>query len=219
MSLTPDSKSIPCSIKHTWMNAQTACNDCLVNCRMHGGAGALMSIGLMERLPLSFMDRCMKDLTRSSGGDALISVCLWRAGYAFTDPGYSFYHWEAKSFDPGPENSTALLAYLEDAISNNSDQYSLVSNFIQKINAVASLHGCCRVVHCQLSICSKLADFARCYISILPLCNVDASKQIPRASLHVMLCAFQQMLHDGQMSCRWAFEWIDLLSGCLHGCI
>ncbi|DBA83020.1 TPA: hypothetical protein ACH3X1_006796 [Trebouxia sp. C0004] len=92
---------------------------------MHGGAGALMSIGLMERLPLSFMDKCMKDLARSSGGDALISVCLWRAGYAFTDPGYSFYHWEAKSFDPGPENSTALLAYLEDAISNNSDQYSL----------------------------------------------------------------------------------------------
>ncbi|KAL0044069.1 hypothetical protein WJX82_007075 [Trebouxia sp. C0006] len=92
---------------------------------MHGGAGALMSIGLMERLPLSFMDRCMKDLARSSGGDALISVCLWRAGYAFTDPGYSFYHWEAKSFDPGPENSTALLAYLGDAISNNSDQYSL----------------------------------------------------------------------------------------------
>ncbi|KAL0040094.1 hypothetical protein WJX79_006208 [Trebouxia sp. C0005] len=92
---------------------------------MHGGAGALMSIGLMERLPLSFMDRCMKDLARSSGGDALISVCLWRAGYAFTDPGYSFYHWEAKSFDPGPENSTVLLAYLEDATSNNSDQYSL----------------------------------------------------------------------------------------------
>lgn len=110
------------------MNPQTICNDYYVMCRMHGGAGALMSIGLMERLPLSFMDRCMKDLARSSGGDALISVCLWRAGYAFTDPGYSFYHWEAKSFDPGPENSTALLAYLGDAISNNSDQYSLVSN-------------------------------------------------------------------------------------------
>ena len=93
---------------------------------MHGGAGALMSIGLMERLPLSFMDKCMKDLARSSGGDALISVCLWKAGYGFTDPGYSFYHWEAKSFDPGPENSTLLLAYLEDAISNNADQYSLV---------------------------------------------------------------------------------------------
>ena len=93
---------------------------------MHGGAGALMSIGLMERLPLSFMDKCMTELGRSSGGDALISVCLWKAGYGFTDPGYSFYHWEAKSFDPGPENSTGLLSYLEDAMSNNADQYALV---------------------------------------------------------------------------------------------
>ncbi|KAL3156131.1 hypothetical protein ABBQ32_012426 [Trebouxia sp. C0010 RCD-2024] len=92
---------------------------------MHGGAGALMSIGLMERLPLSFMDKCMSELGRSSGGDALISVCLWRAGYGFTDPGYSFYHWEAKSFDPGPENSAGLLSYLEAAISNTADQYSL----------------------------------------------------------------------------------------------
>ena len=85
-----------------------------------------MSIGLMERLPLSFMDRCMSELKRSSGGDALISVCLWKAGYAFTDPGYSFYHWEAKSFDPGPENSAGLLSYLEAAVSNSADQYSLV---------------------------------------------------------------------------------------------
>ena len=130
MSSTQDSNSKHAAAKIHGMNFQTACDDSYVMCRMHGGAGALMSIGLMERLPLSFMDRCMKDLARSSGGDALISVCLWRAGYAFTDPGYSFYHWEAKSFDPGPENSTALLAYLEDAMSNSSDQYSLVSNSI-----------------------------------------------------------------------------------------
>ena len=103
-------------------------SDCVsVCCSMHGGAGALMSIGLMERLPLGFMDRCMSELARSSGGDALISVCLWKAGYGFTDPGYSFYHWEAKSFDPGPENSVGLLSYLEAAVSNTADQYSLVS--------------------------------------------------------------------------------------------
>lgn len=103
---------------------------------MHGGAGALMSIGLMERLSLSFMDRCMSELGRSSGGDALISVCLWKAGYGFTDPGYSFYHWEAKSFDPGPENSAGLLSYLEAAMSNNADQYSLVRNATQVDAAV-----------------------------------------------------------------------------------
>ena len=108
---------------------------------MHGGAGALMSIGLMERLPLSFMDRCMSELQRSSGGDALISVCLWKAGYAFTDPGYSFYHWEAKSFDPGPENSAGLLSYLEAAVSNSADQYSLVRT--ATLLHVFVLHGCC----------------------------------------------------------------------------
>ena len=101
-------------------------NACVL-CSMHGGAGALMSIGLMERLPLSFMDKCMSEMSRSSGGDALISVCLWKAGFGFTDPGYSFYHWEAKYFDPGPENSNGLLSYLEAAMSNTADQYSLVS--------------------------------------------------------------------------------------------
>ena len=126
MSLTPGSKFETCSSNDTWMNAQSACNDSFVMCRMHGGAGALMSIGLMERLPLSFMDRCMKDLVRSSGGDALISVCLWRA-ICIHRPWLQLL---PLGIDPGPENSTALLAYLEDAISNNSDQYSLVSNFI-----------------------------------------------------------------------------------------
>lgn len=75
---------------------------------IHGGAGAIMSIGLMERLPLSFMEDCMAEMS-GTGGDAFLSRCVWKAGYAFTDPGYSFYHWEAKSFDPGPEASQKLV--------------------------------------------------------------------------------------------------------------
>ena len=121
-------------------------SDCAyVSYRMHGGAGALMSIGLMERLPLSFMDKCMSELGRSSGGDALISVCLWRAGYGFTDPGYSFYHWEAKSFDPGPENSAGLLSYLEAAMANTADQYSLVGHYHTTPRAVLRLVFSCAV--------------------------------------------------------------------------
>ena len=43
-----------------------------------------------------------------AGADDLFSRCLQQAGYAFTSPGYSFYHWEAKSFDPGPQHSPLL---------------------------------------------------------------------------------------------------------------
>lgn len=34
------------------------------------------------------------------GGDAFFTVCLWRAGYAPTDPGYSVFVPEARVFDP-----------------------------------------------------------------------------------------------------------------------
>ncbi|DBA79457.1 TPA: hypothetical protein ACH3X2_007729 [Trebouxia sp. C0005] len=82
---------------------------------IHGGAGAIFSIGLMQKLPLKFMEDCMATMT-GTGGDALLSRCIWKAGYAFTDPGYSFYHWEAKSFDPGPESSRQLVQDLRTAL-------------------------------------------------------------------------------------------------------
>lgn len=82
---------------------------------IHGGAGAIFSIGLMQRLPLKFMEDCMATMT-GTGGDAFLSRCIWKAGYAFTDPGYSFYHWEAKSFDPGPESSRQLVQDLRTAL-------------------------------------------------------------------------------------------------------
>lgn len=82
---------------------------------IHGGAGAIFSIGLMQRLPIKFMEDCMATMT-GTGGDAFLSRCIWKAGYAFTDPGYSFYHWEAKSFDPGPESSRQLVQDLRIAL-------------------------------------------------------------------------------------------------------
>lgn len=142
-----------------WSDRASVC------CSMHGGAGALMSIGLMERLPLSFMDRCMSELARSSGGDALISVCLWKAGYAFTDPGYSFYHWEAKSFDPGPENSAGLLSHLGAAIVNSADQYSLVRAAAQDLSiCIAYMTAGSIYLHCirEGAVCPRQACTSNC---------------------------------------------------------
>jgi hypothetical protein len=35
---------------------------------MHGGAGGIMSIGLMRRLSLDFMERCTKSIYSTGGG-------------------------------------------------------------------------------------------------------------------------------------------------------
>ena len=32
-------------------------------CSVHGGAGVLISIGLMKKVPLSFMETCMASMT------------------------------------------------------------------------------------------------------------------------------------------------------------
>lgn len=63
-----------------------------------------------------------------AGGDAFLSRCIWQAGYAFTDPGYSFYHWEAKSFDPGPESSRKLVQDFSAALLGACAQEPLVSH-------------------------------------------------------------------------------------------
>ena len=34
---------------------------------MHGGAGAAISIGLMNQLPLDFMERCLADIVNGTG--------------------------------------------------------------------------------------------------------------------------------------------------------
>ncbi|GFR41913.1 hypothetical protein Agub_g2705 [Astrephomene gubernaculifera] len=60
----------------------------------HGGAGMIFSVGLMRQLDLSYDAAlaCMNDLRHCSGGDCLVSQCLWRAGYGFTDPGFSLQY-------------------------------------------------------------------------------------------------------------------------------
>ena len=70
--------------------------------------------------------RGIKRKVQCAGGDAFLSRCIWKAGYAFTDPGYSFYHWEAKSFDPGPESSRQLVQDLRIALLGACPPESLV---------------------------------------------------------------------------------------------
>lgn len=105
----------PCTAEHICRNDKRnlykkACNSPQepLPFRMDAGAGVLISRGLMEKVPLEFMHKCIFDIKRAHGADDLFSRCLQQAGYAFTSPGYSFYHWEAKSFDPGPQHSPLL---------------------------------------------------------------------------------------------------------------
>ena len=54
-----------------------------------------------------------------AGGDAFISICMWQAGFAVTDPGYSFYHPEIQMMDPGPEDRLGIMMKLARALDAN----------------------------------------------------------------------------------------------------
>ena len=56
-----------------------------------------------------------------AGGDALLTICLWKAGYAHTDPGFSFFHPTVRMFDPGPEDSPGLLYAMTEALAGRCD--------------------------------------------------------------------------------------------------
>ncbi|GAB4813016.1 hypothetical protein N2152v2_000062 [Parachlorella kessleri] len=79
----------------------------------HGGAGALLSVGLLRRAPLAVMHPCL-DAHPKWLGDHAFFHCLWRAGLAHTDPGYSLRHPGALLFD-ALQGSTGRLAHLVNA--------------------------------------------------------------------------------------------------------
>ena len=74
-----------------------------------------------------------------SGGDAFLSRCIWQAGYAFTGPGYSFYHWEAKSFDPGPESSRKLVQDFSAALLGACAEEPLVRQPCQQVLIITAV--------------------------------------------------------------------------------
>ena len=44
-------------------------------CSIHGGAGAILSVGLMQRVPLKFMEDCMSGMT-GTGKSSLPCIAL-----------------------------------------------------------------------------------------------------------------------------------------------
>ncbi len=62
-------------------------------------------------------DSCAFD----KGGDALLMACLWKAGYAITDPGFSFYHPELRMFDPVSQEGRQLLYAFTEGLSGGCD--------------------------------------------------------------------------------------------------
>ena len=49
---------------------------------MHGGAGALISVGLLRQVPYEHMHKCIQE-AYSSGGDGFITECLWEVRCIF----------------------------------------------------------------------------------------------------------------------------------------
>ena len=88
-------------------------------------------------------------LSVCAGANGLFSLCIQQAGYGFTSPGHSFYHWDAKSFDPGPLGSQTLIQAFHNASLGSADEVSrviflavLATNqlFILYIQAIRSPH-------------------------------------------------------------------------------
>ncbi|KFM22999.1 hypothetical protein F751_0357 [Auxenochlorella protothecoides] len=112
---------------------------------MHGGAGAVLSAGLLRAVGLDFMEACSLSL-QSTGGDAFISICLWQAGYFVTDPGLSVFMEGVHAFDPGPEDrlgAMRLLAAYIDGHREGADRHWVTTcdeACERQLGAMVSLH-------------------------------------------------------------------------------
>ena len=136
---------------------------------------------------------CCLSCVAAVGANSLFSHCIQKAGFAFTSPGYSFYHWEAKAFDPGPEGSLLLLQALENARMGSADDISLVC-----IASPLRVH-LCITAHCKatqtspiIMLCHDL-DPAQC----VKLCDqflwsMQSSRKLSRkhraATTHKVTC-------------------------------
>lgn len=87
---------------------------------MHGGAGTIISIGLLRKISYEWMETCLWQ-EQAPGGDALLMACLWKAGYAISDPGFSFYHPELRMFDPVSQEGRQLLYAFTEGLSGGCD--------------------------------------------------------------------------------------------------
>lgn len=98
------------------------------------------------------LDTWEQVLRGDAGGDALLTICLWKAGYAHTDPGFSFFHPTVRMFDPGPEDSPGLLYAMTEALGGRCDpscQVRLTPLLIKSFDT--SL--CCIAFHKTAQVC------------------------------------------------------------------
>ncbi|KAK9815274.1 hypothetical protein WJX72_000949 [[Myrmecia] bisecta] len=65
---------------------------------MHGGAGAIFSVGLLRQINFTEMEQCVLS-QHSSGSDAFVTFCLWQAGIAATSPHHGLHPKKRPFFD------------------------------------------------------------------------------------------------------------------------
>lgn len=81
--------------------------------------------------------------TRVAGGDAFISICLWRAGFAFTDPGPGFFDPKIQMFDPGPEDTLGAMVWLAHALLDKCNALCKVRpSMMHELCVCRSQHAC-----------------------------------------------------------------------------
>ena len=77
-----------------------------------------------------------------AGGDALLMACLWKAGYAVTDPGFSFYHPELRMFDPVSQEGRQLLYAFTEGLSGGCDPSCQVMCIVHVFQPALCVWGC-----------------------------------------------------------------------------
>lgn len=87
-----------------------------------GGSGAILSKGLMEAIDHQEMERCIRNHFVVYGGDALISHCIWSAGYGMTQPIQSYFKPHVQMFDLGRWERRPLMNLLVDATEGNCNE-------------------------------------------------------------------------------------------------
>ena len=127
-------------------------------------------------------------LSVCAGANGLFSQCIQQAGYGFTSPGRSFYHWDAKSFDPGPLGSQTLIQAFHNASLGSADEVSRV-NFLP---------------YCYRSAAHAL--YTRCLYFASACCCTDLQRQTDKHWLLTCLLQSSEMVsakHNVCTSSQW----------------
>ncbi|KAG2501562.1 hypothetical protein HYH03_000069 [Edaphochlamys debaryana] len=118
----------------------------------HGGAGMILSAGLMRSIPYHSFLNCLLAIQSSSGSDRMFTECLWQHDVAITDPGASVRH----LYDPryvlfGGKGARLLEGPIHDAERGRCDEACA-----WQLENTVSLHAYARQWRDQKDLASKL---------------------------------------------------------------